>query len=201
MKFRHIDTHVFESLVRPQYPTSCGISSLTTGLKYLINPKITQENVAKILNLDITSNRFNPGNETIGKWSKKAAEHLGIKLKYKVLFEEGWKYNSEENDKYWETIKKAILDKNKFLILHIDGHYAPILGFASYPDDPSSKIQDSNRWILVADPSPYHDGTLIENIHWNISPPIWSVRWGVVREELKKVKHYGIIQLQAKCRV
>ena len=84
-------------------------------------------------------------------------------------------------------------DGNSFGILHTHNHYCTVLGFASFPDTPEDPEGTKNRWVFMADPSPDNAKCQIRKQHWSISPPIWSIRWGQLREDFVKNRNQGII--------
>ena len=193
LKKRYLDSEVFYNLERPQYPQSCSISSITSCFKYFGN-NVTQEEIAKIIGVNIKG-EFAPGNFDVRDWIEKVANELGIKMKVEIYFKGGWYLKDPENNEYWNALRKFILDKDRFNIMHIESHYAPLTGFAQYPDDPMEK-EDQNRWLFIADPSPFHKQSKIESQHLAKSPPLWSLRWGIVRQKFSNHDHYGIISIQ-----
>lgn len=192
MKRCFLDSKVFELLVRPQYEFSCNISSITSCYNYLFDTSIRHDKVAKILGLNI-SGPLNPGNRTIRNWMGGLAKQFGHKVNVKIHFEGGWELDGGRNTKNWNILRKQILNPKCYCIIHIESHYAPILGFAAYSNSPTQPIGDSNRWIFIADPSPDHRQSRKRSQHWDISPPIWSIRWGEIRSQLTKNSNYGII--------
>jgi len=190
---RYLDTGVFASLVRPQYRSSCSIASITCAVRYLSGQDIRQKDLADILGVNIERGRLNPGNRTVVKWLGEVARHYKLAIAETVLFQGGWELTSEANDQNWETTKKLLLEPHTFLILHIEGHYAPILGFAAFPNSPRGTGRHVNHWLFVADPSPSHRQARIPAQHLRKSPPIWSIRWGALRKAFSEHSKYGII--------
>lgn len=190
---RYLDAGVFESLVRPQYQGACSITSITCAVRYLSSQDIRQKDVADILGVNIGRARLNPGNRTVAKWLGQVAQYYKLPIAVTVLFQGGWELNSDDNDENWETTKGLLLEPQTFLIVHIEGHYAPILGFAAFPDNPRGARGRANRWLFIADPSPFHRQTRIPAQHLGESPPIWSLRWGVLRKAFSEHSNYGII--------
>ena len=196
---KYLDVDVFNTLVRPQYSTSCSITSIASGFNYLYSSgssqRFNQEDFASMVGKNIRKREFNPGNRSIGNWSKTIAEKLRLKINVDIFFEGGWGLNSAENNLYWNQIQTLIKDKKSFLILHSKGHYTPILGYASFPNKPDSTDHDGNRWIFIADVSPYHTKCRIRKHHFSVSPPVWSIRWGAIRKQFVNSRHRGIICL------
>jgi len=196
---KYLDVDVFNTLVRPQYSTSCSITSITSGFNYLFSSgssqRFSQEDFASMVGKNIRKREFNPGNRLIGNWSKTIAQKFGVKIKVDILFEGGWGLYSAENNLYWNQMKTLIKDKKSFLILHAERHYTPIMGYATYPDTPRSTNLDGNRWIFIADVSPYHRKCRIARHHFSVSPPVWSIRWGAIRKQFNHKAYYGIICL------
>jgi hypothetical protein len=190
---RYLDTGVFESLVRPQYPSSCSIASITSAVRYLSCRDIRQKDVADTLGVNIEGGRLNPGNRTVAKWLGEVARHYKLVIAVTVLFQGGWERTSGDNDQNWMATKEFLLAPDTFLILHIEGHYTPILGFAAFPKSPTGAGRHADRWLFVADPSPFHRQTRIPAQHLRKSPPIWSLRWGALRKAFSEHSKYGII--------
>jgi len=195
-KYQYLDAKVFDALVRPQYGSGCSIASITTAMRYFTDNDHSQEDVAKLINIDITSSKLGPGNRKVSSWMKEAAAQVGLKIRTKILFEGGWYLESEENDNNWKYLKSVIADPSKFAILHIEGHYAPITGYGVFRDSPNGNMDEGNRWIIVADPSPLHGQSNIADQHHAISPPIWSIRWGVLQDRFSRISHYGILEFE-----
>lgn len=105
------NNEVLSSIDRPQYKSSCSIASIDATFRYLWPDKFAQKNqldLAKLLgftkqNLD---RGMGLGNKTIAEWIHICADKLGVKLKSQILFEGGWKYDTNYNQSYWSVVKR-----------------------------------------------------------------------------------------------
>jgi hypothetical protein len=192
---KYLDTRVLSYLVRPQYPTSCSISSITSAFRYLFEKEFIQEDFADLLGKNIKDKDLNPGNRDIKDWSEIISNKLKVKIAVTVHFKDGWGARGEANDSNWELLKDLVRNKNNFLIMHLERHYAPILGYASFPHKPKSTASHGNRWVFIADPSPYNKQSKIHHHHLSLSPPLWSLRWEVIRKQFRRKSNYGILCL------
>jgi len=101
-----------------------------------------------------------------------------------------------QNHRFYLASAQLGLSNDSIMILHLQGHYNLIAGYAEYPIKPQAT--EKNYWLFLADQSPFHSESRQEENHWKVSPPVWSIRWGAVREAFKSKPNYGIIKLSRK---
>lgn len=198
-KKKYLKPMVFEYLVRPQYSITCSITSLTSAFSCFKNDFLMQEDVAKVLGIDIHNDELNPGNTTMEKWALQLAKYYEVELDVSILYNnrQGWNTRSE-GEKTWKDFTSEFKEPDTYYIMHIEGHYLPIMGYQSESSNPAQYESDDIAWLILADPSQNHSQSKIKKQHLNLSPPIWCMRWGVIGERFAKKAHYGIIKLKRK---
>ena len=191
---RILDTRVLETLVRPQYEHSCGLTSITSALRYLFDQDLEQETVARLVGQDITSPQ-NPGNSTIRAWTERITTSLRLPVETDFLFGKVWRKKGGDQILAWQCILELLDDPTQYGIVHVESHYVPLLGAASFPPG----TQESNyrdTWIFLADPSPAHRQSRIRQQHRDISPPIWSMAWDELWTRFVHYPIYGVIRFR-----
>lgn len=200
---RYINPEILYTLNRPQRKKLCSITSIASCLNYF-GTKLNIEQLNDIsckkiitdLDFDLRDYEKGPGNRDMEELINKSNIKYGLNLDAIILFKDGWELNSPKNDDYWNELKQILIE-DYYCIIHIEGHYAPVLGYANFPKDPDSNIADDNRWLLIADPSPFHRQSQKKSQHYKYSPPVWSISWGAVRDQIYDNKpYYGIIVIR-----
>ncbi|XP_051882530.1 DNA excision repair protein ERCC-5 [Pristis pectinata] len=176
MKQRKVlDLRRWYCISRPQYKTSCGISSLVSCWNYLFStcgtgslPPITQEEALHILGFHqpFEDIRFGPftGNATLMRWFRQLNEHFHMRGCSYVLYKPHGK-----NRTAGETAEGALLkltqglkDESMAFIYHCQNHYFCPIGFEATPLKASKAfrgklpLEEMEFWILIGEPSKKH---------------------------------------------
>jgi len=187
---RYIDIRVFESLVRTHNTTSA-IASLASAFQYLFRESYQPEILIKIVGKVIK----NPSNDILIHWAEIIAAFFGKKIYGDVFFRGGWKRDEALNDTHWESIRKLLCDENCFLILHTESHFIPVMGFGAFTYHHQSFEKNENRWLILAETLPWYSKGSVPELHMSLSPPLWCVRWEVLRKKFSNDKRAGVICL------
>jgi len=185
---RYIDIRVFESLVRT-HNTTAAIASLTSAFQYLFRENFPPEVLTRIVGKVIK----NPGSDILIRWAEIIAAFFGKKIYGDVFFRGGWEREEVQNDTHWESIRKLLCDENCFLIIHCDDHFAPVIGFGAFPYHHQSFEKNENRWLILTETLPWHSKGSVPELHLSLSPPIFSIRWEILRRWLNKSIQNGVI--------
>ncbi|XP_072898015.1 DNA excision repair protein ERCC-5 homolog [Hemitrygon akajei] len=176
MKQRKVlDLRRWYCISRPQYKTSCGISSLVSCWNYLFStcgtgslPPITQEEALHILGFHqpFEDIKFGPftGNATLMRWFRQLNEHFHMRGCSYVLYKPHGK-----NRTAGETAEGALLkltqglkDESMAFIYHCQNHYFCPIGFEATPLKACKAfrgklpIEEMEFWILIGEPSKKH---------------------------------------------
>ncbi|XP_069746808.1 basic immunoglobulin-like variable motif-containing protein isoform X2 [Narcine bancroftii] len=176
MKQRKVlDLRRWYCISRPQYKTSCGISSLVSCWNYLFStcgtgslPPITQEEALHILGFHqpFEDIRFGPftGNATLMRWFRQLNEHFHMRGCSYVLYKPHGK-----NRTAGETAEGALLkltqglkDESMAFIYHCQNHYFCPIGFEATPLKATKAfrgklpLEEMEFWILIGEPSKKH---------------------------------------------
>ncbi|XP_062910959.1 DNA excision repair protein ERCC-5 [Mobula hypostoma] len=176
MKQRKVlDLRRWYCISRPQYKTSCGISSLVSCWNYLFStcgtgslPPITQEEALHILGFrqPFEDIKFGPftGNATLMRWFRQLNEHFHMRGCSYVLYKPHGK-----NRTAGETAEGALLkltqglkDESMAFIYHCQNHYFCPIGFEATPLKACKAfrgklpIEEMEFWILIGEPSKKH---------------------------------------------
>ncbi|XP_067890528.1 uncharacterized protein ercc5 [Heterodontus francisci] len=176
MKHRKVlDLRRWYCISRPQYKTSCGISSLVSCWNYLFStcgtgslPPITQEEALHILGFHqpFEDIRFGPftGNATLMRWFRQLNEHFHMRGCSYVLYKPHGK-----NRTAGETAEGALMKLTQGLrndsmayIYHCQNHYFCPIGFEATPLKASKAfrgklpLDEMEFWILIGEPSKKH---------------------------------------------
>ncbi|KAL4220180.1 hypothetical protein ACF0H5_020588 [Mactra antiquata] len=168
-----LDLKRWYCMSRPQYKTSCGISSLVSCWNYLFSTlghgnlhPITQEEALTTLTFKppFSDIRFGPftGNATLMRWFKLLNEHFKVRGRCYYVYKPHGK-NKTENvtaEDALDTIRKGLNDPNTTYIYHCQNHYFCPIGFEDVPQCPTQayggQTEDTDTWILIGDPSRKH---------------------------------------------
>ncbi|TVM02049.1 MAG: hypothetical protein CV087_10080 [Candidatus Brocadia sp. WS118] len=185
---RYLDIRVYQSLVRTHNTTSA-IASLVSAFQYLFRESYSPEVFIKIVGKVIK----NPSSDIFIHWAEIIAAFLGKKIYGDVFFRGGWKREEASNDNNWESIRKLLCDEDCFLILNYEGHLTPMMGFGAFPYNHQSFENNENRWLIQAETLPWHSKSSVPELHMSLSPPIFCMRWEVVRKCLFENVQNGMI--------
>ncbi|XP_052784533.1 basic immunoglobulin-like variable motif-containing protein isoform X2 [Mya arenaria] len=168
-----LDLKRWYCMSRPQYKTSCGISSLVSCWNYLFSTlghgnlhPITQEEALTTLTFrpPFSDIRFGPftGNGTLIRWFRHLNDHFKVRGRCFYVYKPHGK-NRTENvtaEDALAAMKKGLQDQNTTFIYHCQNHYFSPIGYEDVPLSPTeayaSSVEDSDTWILIGDPSRKH---------------------------------------------
>jgi len=185
---RYLDIRVFQSLVRTHNTTSA-IASLASAFQYLFRESYPPEVLIKIVGKIIK----NPTSDILIHWSEIIAAFFGKKIYGDIFFRGGWEREEALDDTHWDSIRKLLCDENCFLILNFESHFTPVMGFGAFPYNHQSFEHNENRWIILTETLPWYSKNTVPELHLSLSPPIFSIRWEVLRKWLYKNVQSGIV--------
>ncbi|XP_068018065.1 basic immunoglobulin-like variable motif-containing protein isoform X2 [Melanerpes formicivorus] len=170
-----LDLRRWYCVSRPQYKTSCGISSLVSCWNFLYStlgagslPPITQEEALHILGFQppFEEIRFGPftGNTTLMRWFRQINDHFHIKGCSYVLYKPHGKNKTAGETAAGALAKltRGLKDESVAYIYHCQNHYFCPIGFEATPVKASKAYrghvlqQDVEYWILIGEPSRKH---------------------------------------------
>ncbi|XP_052216537.1 basic immunoglobulin-like variable motif-containing protein isoform X2 [Dreissena polymorpha] len=168
-----LDLKRWYCMSRPQYKTSCGISSLVSCWNYLFSTlghgnmhPISQEEALTALTFrpPFSDIRFGPftGNATLIRWFRHLNDHFKVRGRCYYVYKPHGK-NKTENvtaEDALAAVKKGLLDQHTTFIYHCQNHYFCPIGYEDVPQSPtqaySGPTDDADTWILIGDPSRKH---------------------------------------------
>ncbi|XP_078258898.1 basic immunoglobulin-like variable motif-containing protein isoform X2 [Rhinoraja longicauda] len=176
MKQRKVlDLRRWYCISRPQYKTSCGISSLVSCWNYLFStcgsgslPPITQEEALHILGFrqPFEDIRFGPftGNATLMRWFRQLNEHFHMRGCSYVLYKPHGKNRTAGETAEGTLLKltQGLKDESMAFIYHCQNHYFCPIGFEATPLKASKAfrgklpLEEMEFWILIGEPSKKH---------------------------------------------
>uniref|UniRef100_A0A8C3L7D1 Basic immunoglobulin-like variable motif-containing protein n=1 Tax=Chrysolophus pictus TaxID=9089 RepID=A0A8C3L7D1_CHRPC len=170
-----LDLRRWYCISRPQYKTSCGISSLVSCWNFLYStlgagslPPITQEEALHILGFQppFEEIRFGPftGNTTLMRWFRQINDHFHIKGCSYVLYKPHGKNKTAGETAVGALAKltRGLKDESMAYIYHCQNHYFCPIGFEATPVKASKAYrgrvlqQEVEYWILIGEPSRKH---------------------------------------------
>ncbi|XP_074418070.1 basic immunoglobulin-like variable motif-containing protein isoform X5 [Larus michahellis] len=170
-----LDLRRWYCVSRPQYKTSCGISSLVSCWNFLYStlgagslPPITQEEALHILGFQppFEEIRFGPftGNTTLMRWFRQINDHFHIKGCSYVLYKPHGKNKTAGETAAGALAKltRGLKDESMAYIYHCQNHYFCPIGFEATPVKASKAYrgrglqQEVEYWILIGEPSRKH---------------------------------------------
>ncbi|KAM8821890.1 basic immunoglobulin-like variable motif-containing protein isoform 2-T2 [Eudromia elegans] len=170
-----LDLRRWYCISRPQYKTSCGISSLVSCWNFLYStlgagslPPITQEEALHILGFQppFEEIRFGPftGNTTLMRWFRQINDHFHIKGCSYVLYKPHGKNKTagETATGALAKLTRGLKDESMAYIYHCQNHYFCPIGFEATPVKASKAYrgrvlqQEVEYWILIGEPSRKH---------------------------------------------
>ncbi|XP_053912929.1 basic immunoglobulin-like variable motif-containing protein isoform X2 [Cuculus canorus] len=170
-----LDLRRWYCVSRPQYKTSCGISSLVSCWNFLYStlgagslPPITQEEALNILGFQppFEEIRFGPftGNTTLMRWFRQINDHFHIKGCSYVLYKPHGKNKTAGETAAGALAKltRGLKDESMAYIYHCQNHYFCPIGFEATPVKASKAYrarvlqQEVEYWILIGEPSRKH---------------------------------------------
>ncbi|XP_060573480.1 basic immunoglobulin-like variable motif-containing protein isoform X2 [Ruditapes philippinarum] len=168
-----LDLKRWYCMSRPQYKTSCGISSLVSCWNYLFSTlghgnlhPITQEEALTTLTFKppFSDIRFGPftGNSTLMRWFRILNDHFKVRGRCYYVYKPHGKNKTVgvTAEDALATVKKGLNDPNMTYIYHCQNHYFCPIGFEDVPQSPtqaySGPEDNADTWILIGDPSRKH---------------------------------------------
>nr|XP_051706420.1 basic immunoglobulin-like variable motif-containing protein isoform X2 [Oryctolagus cuniculus] len=170
-----LDLRRWYCISRPQYKTSCGISSLISCWNFLYStmgagnlPPITQEEALHILGFQppFEDIRFGPftGNTTLMRWFRQINDHFHVKGCSYVLYKPHGKNKTagETASGALSKLMHGLKDESLAYIYHCQNHYFCPIGFEATPVKPSKAFrgplssQEVEYWILIGESSRKH---------------------------------------------
>ncbi|XP_071064311.1 DNA excision repair protein ERCC-5 [Dasypus novemcinctus] len=171
-----LDLRRWYCISRPQYKTSCGISSLVSCWNFLYStmgagnlPPITQEEALHILGFQppFEDIRFGPftGNTTLMRWFRQINDHFHVKGYSYVLYKPHGK-NKTAGETAAGALSKlthGLKDETLAYIYHCQNHYFCPIGFEATPVKANKAFsrgplspQEVEYWILIGESSRKH---------------------------------------------
>ncbi|XP_042562544.1 basic immunoglobulin-like variable motif-containing protein isoform X2 [Clupea harengus] len=170
-----MDLRRWYCISRPQYKTSCGISSLVSVWNFLYStlgagslPPISQEEALHILGYQppFEEIKFGPftGNATLMRWFRQINDNFRVRGCSYILYKPHGKHKTAG-----ETAEGALLkltaglkDDTMAYIYHCQNHYCCPVGFEATPLKAAKAYRGSlpqnemEYWILIGEPSRKH---------------------------------------------
>ncbi|XP_020828045.1 basic immunoglobulin-like variable motif-containing protein isoform X1 [Phascolarctos cinereus] len=171
-----LDLRRWYCISRPQYKTSCGISSLISCWNFLYStmgagnlPPVTQEEALHILGFQppFEDIRFGPftGNTTLMRWFRQINDHFHVKGCSYVLYKPHGKNKTagETASGALSKLTHGLKDESLAYIYHCQNHYFCPIGFEATPIKANKAYsrshllqQEVEYWILIGEPSRKH---------------------------------------------
>lgn len=215
---RYVNNELLGFISRPQYDSSCSMSSLTAVINYLYSDQIgikTTKEWAKEIGIHSPETKMSPGNESVLDWFRRIVEKYGLKG--------GCGYFIQDRDVDWDSnpevisrLKRAVRSKDQALIHHLSNHYNLVAGYfeaAKKPDDAYDTKARLERWIVLGEHSDFnHIPDMLQKFIRTIpekvmsedaknllmeragSPPVWCRRWGSIRHDLMNTPKHCILR-------
>ncbi|XP_067948062.1 basic immunoglobulin-like variable motif-containing protein [Watersipora subatra] len=186
-----LDLQRWYCISRPQYKTSCGISSVVSCWNFLFSTlgrgslkPITQEEALTILGFkpDFSETRFGPftGNTTLMRWFHNINEYYGVVGRTYFLYKPNGRNKTMGvgADKALSRLKEGLHRADKTFIYHCSNHYFCPIGYEDTPLEACQAYRDENMrqdekesWILIGDTS-------------KKQPSIHSIKWDDIVKDL-----------------
>ncbi|KAL6458181.1 hypothetical protein MHYP_G00334110 [Metynnis hypsauchen] len=170
-----LDLRRWYCISRPQYKTSCGISSLVSCWNFLYStlgagslPPISQEEALHILGFQppFEDIKFGPftGNATLMRWFRQINDHFRVRGCSYILYKPHGKHKTAGETAEGALLKltQGLRDESMGYIYHCQNHYFCPVGFEATPLKagkayrgplPSNEME---HWILIGEPSRKH---------------------------------------------
>ncbi|XP_056893596.1 basic immunoglobulin-like variable motif-containing protein isoform X2 [Takifugu flavidus] len=160
---------------RPQYKTSCGISSLVSCWNFLYStlgagslPPISQEEALHILGFQppFEEIKFGPftGNATLMRWFRQLNDNFRVRGCSYILYKPHGKHKTagETAEGALMKLTQGLKDESMAYIYHCQNHYFCPVGFEATPFKAAKAyrgplaINEMEYWILIGEPSRKH---------------------------------------------
>ncbi len=136
---RFVNNELLQFISRPQYDSSCSMSSLTAVINYLFSDQIgvkTTKQWTQDIGIGSPEANMNPGNQTVMKWFDLVCKHCGLKGSCGFFIRDEDVKNWEDNPKVVTKLKEAVNSKDQTLIYHLSNHYNIVAGYFENSTDP-----------------------------------------------------------------
>ncbi|KAM6921812.1 basic immunoglobulin-like variable motif-containing protein [Xenentodon cancila] len=170
-----LDLRRWYCISRPQYKTSCGISSLVSCWNFLYSslgagslPPISQEEALHILGFQppFEEIKFGPftGNATLMRWFRQINDHFRVRGCSYILYKPHGKHKTagETAEGALMKLTQGLKDESMAYIYHCQNHYFCPVGFEATPLKPAKAYRvalptnEMEYWILIGEPSRKH---------------------------------------------
>ncbi|KAJ7993378.1 hypothetical protein DPEC_G00271790 [Dallia pectoralis] len=170
-----LDLRRWYCISRPQYKTSCGISSLVSCWNFLYStlgagslPPISQEEALQILGFQppFEDIKFGPftGNATLMRWFRQINENFRVRGCSYILYKPHGKHKTagETAEGALMKLTNGLKDDTMAYIYHCQNHYFCPVGFEATPFKAAKAYRGSlptnetEHWILIGEPSRKH---------------------------------------------
>ncbi|XP_056133465.1 basic immunoglobulin-like variable motif-containing protein [Lampris incognitus] len=170
-----LDLRRWYCISRPQYKTSCGISSLVSCWNFLYStlgagslPPISQEEALHILGFQppFEEIKFGPftGNATLMRWFRQINDHFRVRGCSYILYKPHGKHKTAGETAEGALLKltQGLKDESMAYIYHCQNHYFCPVGFEATPlKAPKAyrgalPLNEMEHWILIGEPSRKH---------------------------------------------
>ncbi|KAF3691264.1 Basic immunoglobulin-like variable motif-containing protein [Channa argus] len=160
---------------RPQYKTSCGISSLVSCWNFLYStlgagslPPISQEEALHILGFQppFEEIKFGPftGNATLMRWFRQINDNFRVRGCSYILYKPHGKHKTagETAEGALMKLTQGLKDESMAYIYHCQNHYFCPVGFEATPLKAAKAYRgplptnEMEYWILIGEPSRKH---------------------------------------------
>ncbi|KAI1899647.1 hypothetical protein AGOR_G00063940 [Albula goreensis] len=170
-----LDLRRWYCISRPQYKTSCGISSLVSCWNFLFStlgvgslPPISQEEALHILGFQppFEDIKFGPftGNTTLMRWFRQINDHFRVRGCSYFLYKPHGKHKTagETAEGALMKLTQGLKDESMAYIYHCQNHYFCPVGFEATPLKAAKAYRgvfpsnEMEYWILIGEPSRKH---------------------------------------------
>ncbi|KAI7807811.1 basic immunoglobulin-like variable motif-containing protein [Triplophysa rosa] len=170
-----LDLRRWYCISRPQYKTSCGISSLVSCWNFLYStlgagslPPISQEEALHILGFQppFEDIKFGPftGNATLMRWFRQLNDNFRVRGCSYILYKPHGKHKTagETADGALIKLTQGLKDESMAYIYHCQNHYFCPVGYEATPIKAAKAYRgpllhnEMEHWILIGEPSRKH---------------------------------------------
>lgn len=170
-----LDLRRWYCISRPQYKTSCGISSLVSCWNFLYStlgagslPPISQEEALHILGFQppFEEIKFGPftGNATLMRWFRQINDNFRVRGCSYILYKPHGKHKTagETAEGALMKLTQGLKDECMAYIYHCQNHYFCPVGFEATPLKAAKAYRGSlptnemEHWIMIGEPSRKH---------------------------------------------
>uniref|UniRef100_A0A8C6T7E0 Basic, immunoglobulin-like variable motif containing n=1 Tax=Neogobius melanostomus TaxID=47308 RepID=A0A8C6T7E0_9GOBI len=170
-----LDLRRWYCISRPQYKTSCGISSLVSCWNFLYStlgagslPPISQEEALHILGFQppFEEIKFGPftGNATLMRWFRQINDNFRLRGCSYIMYKPHGKHKTagETAEGALMKLTQGLKDETMAFIYHCQNHYFCPVGFEATPFKATKAYRgplptaEMEHWILIGEPSRKH---------------------------------------------